>query len=293
VTVYPPLLPGAVMHLKLDEGSGTFASDSTGNGNNGTVGGGAVWTTQGVSNGALTFDGINDVITVPSTWKLDSPKGTWSAWVKTDGQWGVDGGSGGTTVRGHCVVLSRHNATASREGCHIIISADGVVEFQYKSATQGQQATINSSISVIDNNWHHIAATYDQSMGGEIKLYVDGVLQGTGTSEWPWWFNNQPLLVADSPDVWWEEFAGTIDDVQIYNVILSATDISLLYNSAGKTKKPGDINSSGTVDEVDLAIMASQWLGAPGTPSADMCPPSGDGVVDMLDLAVLANDWLD
>jgi hypothetical protein len=68
----------------------------------------------------------------------------------------------------------------------------------------------------------------------------------------------------------------------------------MLYANAGKAKKAGDLNSSGFVNEVDMEIMAGQWLGAPGAPSADICPPpSGDGAVDMLDFAVLADSWLD
>ena len=47
------------------------------------------------------------------------------------------------------------------------------------------------------------------------------------------------------------------------------------------------------VDLFDFAVLASQWLQAPGVPSADIAPDSGDGVVDINDLAVLAAHWLD
>ena len=40
------------------------------------------------------------------------------------------------------------------------------------------------------------------------------------------------------------------------------------------------------------AIMHSQWLGTPGTPSADIEPDGGDGDVDVYDYARLAVDWL-
>jgi outer membrane protein assembly factor BamB len=292
VTVYPPLLPGAVVHLKLDDAGGSVALDSSGNSNSGTVSGGAVWST-GTAGGALTFDGIDDVVTIPSTWQLDWAKGTWSVWVKTDGNWGSDGGSNGTS-KGNCVVLARHNTYASREGCHIIISDAGIPIFQYKSGIAGEQLSVSATTAVTDNAWHHIAATYDQALGGPLKVYVDSVPEASSTSGYNWWFNNQDMLIGDSPDAFWEEFAGQIDDVQIYNIVLSDADIAMLYNNAGKTKKAGDINSSGAVDEVDLGLMAVQWLQTPGTPSADICPPpSGDGDVDMLDFAVLANAWLD
>jgi hypothetical protein len=55
----------------------------------------------------------------------------------------------------------------------------------------------------------------------------------------------------------------------------------------------GNINGDGAVDFTDLALLASQWLGPPGTPSADIAPtPDGVGIVDFLDFAVLAENWL-
>jgi hypothetical protein len=54
-----------------------------------------------------------------------------------------------------------------------------------------------------------------------------------------------------------------------------------------------DINGDGVVNGRDLYILASQWLSAPGTPSADIAPlPAGDGVVNFLDFAVLASHWM-
>ena len=55
----------------------------------------------------------------------------------------------------------------------------------------------------------------------------------------------------------------------------------------------GDINEDGIIDFQDVDILASQWLGLPGSPSADIAPfPSGDGKVDLLDFRALAAGWL-
>jgi hypothetical protein len=54
-----------------------------------------------------------------------------------------------------------------------------------------------------------------------------------------------------------------------------------------------DIDCSGRVDTGDFAILCSQWLDAPGDPSADIAPaPDGDNMVDLLDLAALGAQWL-
>lgn len=52
-----------------------------------------------------------------------------------------------------------------------------------------------------------------------------------------------------------------------------------------------DIDRDGDVDFVDFAILASQWLRAPGVPSADIAPPSGDGIVDSCDLSLFVDNW--
>jgi hypothetical protein len=52
-------LNGLVGWWKFDEGSGTVAYDSSGNGNDGNLTNGPTWTT-GKIGGALSFDGVND-----------------------------------------------------------------------------------------------------------------------------------------------------------------------------------------------------------------------------------------
>ena len=55
---------------------------------------------------------------------------------------------------------------------------------------------------------------------------------------------------------------------------------------------PADFNQDDFVDIVDLTVLASQWLGVPGDPSADIAPvPDSDGIVDLLDLQMLAAHW--
>ena len=51
----------------------------------------------------------------------------------------------------------------------------------------------------------------------------------------------------------------------------------------------GDLDVSGTVDIVDVRIMASEW-GTTGT-IADIEPIGGDSKVDLRDFAILALNW--
>ena len=69
----------------FDEGTGTTLLDQTGKGHTGTVAGPA-WTAQGRFGSALTFDGVNDWVTVNDANDLDFTTGmTMEAWVVPDG----------------------------------------------------------------------------------------------------------------------------------------------------------------------------------------------------------------
>lgn len=60
-----------VGHWKLDESSGTTASDSSGNDNAGALAHGSVWTAGKIGN-AISFDGVNDYVDVLSSANYDS-----------------------------------------------------------------------------------------------------------------------------------------------------------------------------------------------------------------------------
>jgi len=62
----------------------------------------------------------------------------------------------------------------------------------------------------------------------------------------------------------------------------------------GIPDEAADMVEDGVIDELDLAELIDQWLGAPGEPSADLAPnPAGDNTVDFRDFAVLARMWLE
>ncbi|MGQ3684054.1 MAG: alkaline phosphatase, partial [Candidatus Loosdrechtia sp.] len=72
---------GLLAYYRFDEGAGTSAADASGNGNNGTLFNGPVWTT-GKINSALSFDGVNDYVEVPNSASLNPVNFvTVSAWI--------------------------------------------------------------------------------------------------------------------------------------------------------------------------------------------------------------------
>ena len=72
---------GLVAAYAFSEGSGPSLADRTGTGHTGTISG-ATWTTQGRFGNALTFDGVNDWVTVNDANDLDFTTAmTLEAWV--------------------------------------------------------------------------------------------------------------------------------------------------------------------------------------------------------------------
>jgi hypothetical protein len=67
----------------MNEDTGTAAHDTSGFANNATLGNGASWNAAGKYGGAISFDGINDWLTVADANSLDLTTGmTLEAWVK-------------------------------------------------------------------------------------------------------------------------------------------------------------------------------------------------------------------
>jgi len=88
----------------------------------------------------------------------------------------------------------------------------------------GGDTTIASSVNINDDTWHHVAATRDNTSGA-MAVYVDGVLRGSGTGPtgsrtYP------PSLRIGSLQTGNNFFNGTLDDVRLYDRILTVSEIA-------------------------------------------------------------------
>src|SRR3989338_10335151 len=84
IFLFPPasadITSGLVWYWKLDENSGSIVADSSGNGNTGTLIGGAAWL-SGYTNSDVNFDGADDMVTVADNVAFDPAIVSVSAWV--------------------------------------------------------------------------------------------------------------------------------------------------------------------------------------------------------------------
>ncbi len=68
----------------VNEGTGTSAADSSGNGNTGTLTGGPTWS-SGIASNAVSLDGVNDYVNVGDKATLESNATfTFAGWINPD-----------------------------------------------------------------------------------------------------------------------------------------------------------------------------------------------------------------
>ncbi len=198
----------------LDETNGTVASDSSGNGNNGTVNG-AAWNPQGKVNGCLSFNGVNNYVQVNRDVSNDF---TIAFWVKTTSVGGL-----GTWRDGEGLVDGSAGAAATDFGT-------GLVANLFAFGTGNPGTSLLSSTPINDGSWHHCVGTRVQSSGA-LQLYVDGNLEanGVGTTGS---LAPSPYLRFGSLQSGGGFFQGSLDEIKIYNRVLGDLEIAALYDDS-------------------------------------------------------------
>jgi hypothetical protein len=220
------LTSGLVGHWKFDEGAGTTAGDSAGS-NNGTLFGDTAWSTENPfrSSGSysLDFDGAGDYVLTTQDIKSLFPDesltiGTWF-YAYDDG-----------------VIISelgQQTINANWHDSQIEILDNGDVRVRV-----WQLGSVNLG-NVNFGEWNHAVIRYD-----DITNTLDGFLNGveasgntTGDRQTPWSNFTAPnnnlyygIGAQDSTNLGSGKYMnGLIDDTRIYNIALSASDVTQVY----------------------------------------------------------------
>ena len=220
---------GLVGYWKFDDGSGTTAVDSSGNGNNGTLNGGPTWTT-GRINDALSFNGSSSEVDINKNVLNTAGDYTVAAWVQLNNasNWASAVSQDGTNVSGFFLQYTNPNMPNGGRFAFSLINAD---------STQGTTTRAISPFNPSTGIWYHLAGVHD-STNNQIKLYVNGTLVDTQSVGAAWNASGETVVGRarfNGPVDFWP---GLIDDVRVYNRILSSQDVADLYNSAPAQSSP-------------------------------------------------------
>lgn len=215
----PPLV-----RLRFDETSGNTALDSSGNDHHAVIcnfGVPACWV-AGKKNNCLDFaPSSNSVASIPDSplWNL-SGDFTICAWVNYDtfnNNWWE-------------AAILGHDTGGGSQNKWIFSYDPGVTKgtLFHIQDTSGTGPTFKGSAwTAVAGTWYFLAVT---KTGATYQFYRDGVPDGTVTNAYAIPDAAAPLTVGKAEGA--SSFGGKIDDVRIYNVALSASEIQAVMNSA-------------------------------------------------------------
>ncbi|MFC1696708.1 LamG-like jellyroll fold domain-containing protein [Nanoarchaeota archaeon] len=240
------------LHLPFEGGSNnTYTKDYSTIGNDGTVND-SIWTNNiGHNNkGAYTFDGIHDYIDLgdPGDGSLDMGSNNFavSLWIKTNY-------SGGNQP-----IISKKGGGAD-PGYQIFVVSNSLQPYM----GDGTNACgYTASTIVNDNQWHHIVFGRD---GQSVRLFIDGQedasspFTGLQCSSLGNMDSTKDLQIGKQPTTSPSRFNGTIDDVIIFDDIISLEQVQALHN-----------------DRTDLMVSQETFTGS----EWQACITPNDGAID-------------
>ena len=199
---------GLVASYQFDEGTGSTAYDSSRYTADGTLTNSPTWST-GKLGGALTFNGTTQAVGIGNTSQTQlTSAGTIQAWVKTS--------TGNATMP----------VVAKADNFWLGFDFGKVALYDWTSAV-----TCSTTASYNDDSWHHIAITLDSGVTNGSKIYVDGSLvkSCTWTPQSQTGWLSIGAISNNSGASYSQFYTGSIDDVKIFNRILSADEIEAGY----------------------------------------------------------------
>ncbi len=212
-----------VAHWMLDDGDGGTAVDSTGH-HDGILYGNPQWVSGEVGTGALEFDGDDYVRT---TYEGGPGEYTISLWYNLNED--IDT----STFSGYRTLVSRTGDEVSNVDMWTIWFANTAGLGVVNEKAAGSYASVYYKPAVFAaGQWHHVVVTGTASEG---KIYFDGEPKGTANDNFVTgtWNDSVPFDIGRAYlGTAGRFFNGEIDDVRIYDRVLSDAEILQLNREA-------------------------------------------------------------
>ena len=201
-TASAALDPSLVAWWALDEGSGTLAADGSGNGNDGTVEGDAVWVPAVLATG-LELNGSNAFVDAPHI-PFNDRSFTIAMWINP-----------GQTSSDH-IFFSQTQSSSTDLSMHFRCIGGGTIRFGFYSND------IDSPGGVLEvGNWYHVALWYDYPDQNR-RIYLNGeMIAEAGATPYKGTTGNTHIGQWNGGEYW----NGMIDDVQVYDRPLADAEV--------------------------------------------------------------------
>lgn len=214
---------GLVGHWEFDETDGSTARDSSSHENDGTVHGATF--ARGRRGGALDFHRPRAYVHVKDAPSLDLSDWTVAAWIysRRNDTWQD------IVFKGNDNADELPPGERTLEVNYLLQKPDNNrLRVGFRDKTEFGWHYQDSRDEIPTQTWCHIAGTFDQA-AGEIRVYINGVLQATksGLSLVPGQ-NNVRLHIGTGRESAYQVFDGLMDDVRVYDRALRPAEIRSL-----------------------------------------------------------------
>ncbi len=221
----------------------------------------------------LRFDGVEDRVTIPYDASFPTEVFTIAAEIKLT-----------TPARRAAVIARGEDDNSFNLSWQLYVTSSGNLEIMLEDANENnfcyplnncvpRGSCTFGDLSVADDVWHHVAAS--RAADGTLSLYIDGDLRATCTGTGVPSSNNFQVMSIGAtfgtigpppggvePPTWF--FSGSIDDPAVWNVALTAAQITEV------TSVGVDVRSAGLIGYWDFDEGVGQDV-------ADLSPAGNDG----------------
>jgi hypothetical protein len=228
---------------------------------------------------AAAFNGINSQMLVNGIPIPTSNAFTWALWIRCET---IGNPSSGTPILQRIEAVGNNLMTPS-----LFVRTNGGLGFGSYSFAFGGSSVETAASTISAGVWTHIACS--SSANGLRRIYLNGTVIGEGNSPEYGQALGRLLVGRDRIDCC-GMFRGSMDDLRIYSRALTGPEIRTLVEIGQPPDCPADIDESGAVNAIDLAIVIGYWGtdGGKDYPQADI---DGSGEIDGADLATLLGSW--
>ncbi len=220
------LTDGLVLYYSFDnEPVSGVVQDESGNGNNGSANG-TTLELAGRIRGAYSFNGAGDSISVNNPYIIEP----WNVPQYSVSLWFLSESDGNFAGNGHLISDQRRYQIAGGIGGSDKVLYSYAGEYGYS----GGAPVTSDPLCLPPDTWHHVTLTVDENASPSTKIYVDGALVGTGGNSAN--YGGFGLMIGayydgfSSPANFWN---GLIDEVRVYNRVLSTDEIQELSKPSG------------------------------------------------------------